>query len=211
MFGFQRNLFISSPCQGSVLGPIVFIIFINDLTDSPENPPHLFADDSTLCCDISHPSAGQAAASPLTSDLDKITNWSNTILLMYQYCPPFVFSLTPHRYLHPLFVHLCLLSPSALLLVFPLSPAVPFEICTLRFVKGFSIGMCACLHAKIRVCSAQVSQAREASSHSHPGLLCHGGAYAAVSRTMCLGMWRVDLLWRRSHAGCTVQCGCGES
>ncbi len=63
--------------QGSVLGPVPFLVFINDLSDSLENPLFLFADDSTLCRTIGHPSS-QAAASSLTADLDKITNWSNT-------------------------------------------------------------------------------------------------------------------------------------
>ena len=40
--------------QGSVLGLNLFLIFINDLTDSLENPLYLFADDSTPCCDIPH-------------------------------------------------------------------------------------------------------------------------------------------------------------
>ena len=116
--------------SGSILGPILFLIFNNDLSDSLENLLYLIADDSTLCHNISHPSVRrtdrQTAASSLSSDLDKITNWSNTILLMYPYCPPFAFSLTPHCYLLPLFDCLRRLSPSALLLVFPLSLAVPF-------------------------------------------------------------------------------------
>ena len=45
---------------------------------------------------------------------------------MYPYCPPIAFSLTPHHYLHPLFVCLYLLFPSALVMLFPVSPAVPF-------------------------------------------------------------------------------------
>ena len=36
-----------------------------------ENPLYLFADDSTLCHDIPHPSDRQAAASSLSSDLKK--------------------------------------------------------------------------------------------------------------------------------------------
>ena len=42
--------------QGSVLGRVPFLVFINDLSDSLENPLYLFADDSTLCCTICHPS-----------------------------------------------------------------------------------------------------------------------------------------------------------
>ena len=63
--------------QGSVLGPVLFLVFINNLSDSLENPLYLFADDFTLCRTICHPSDRQAAASSLSADLGKITNWSN--------------------------------------------------------------------------------------------------------------------------------------
>ena len=63
--------------QGSVLDPVLFLVFINDLSDSLDNPLYLFADDSTLCHTIRHPSDRQATASSLSADLDKITNWSN--------------------------------------------------------------------------------------------------------------------------------------
>ena len=65
--------------QGCVLGLLLFLIFINDLSYSLENPLCLFADDSTLCRHIPHPSDEQVAASSLSSDLEKnITSWSNT-------------------------------------------------------------------------------------------------------------------------------------
>ena len=74
---------VPSPCPGwsssrSVLGPVLFLVSINDLSDSLENPLYLFADDSTLCRTICHPSDRQAAASSLSADMDKITSWSNT-------------------------------------------------------------------------------------------------------------------------------------
>ena len=63
--------------QSSVLGPVLFLVFINDLSDSLENPLYHFADNSTLCHTIGHPSDWQAAASSLSADLGKITNSSN--------------------------------------------------------------------------------------------------------------------------------------
>ena len=57
--------------QGSVLDRILFRVFINNLSDFLKNPLYLFADDSTLCREIPHPSDRQAAASSLSSDLDK--------------------------------------------------------------------------------------------------------------------------------------------
>ena len=79
--GSQRvdlNGILSSPLpvqagvpQGSVLGPVLFLVFFNNLSDSLENPLSLFADDSALCHTIFHPTDWQAAASPLSADQDK--------------------------------------------------------------------------------------------------------------------------------------------
>ena len=68
--------------QGSVLSSNLFLIFINDLSDCLENPLYLFADEPTLCHDISPPppllTDRQAATYSLSSDNNKITSWSNT-------------------------------------------------------------------------------------------------------------------------------------
>ena len=59
--GPQWSSLIPSSCPGlssssSVLGPVLFLVFINDLSDSLEKPLFLFADDPTLCRTICHPS-----------------------------------------------------------------------------------------------------------------------------------------------------------
>ena len=61
--------------QGSVLGPVLFW-FSSMISDSLENALYFFADDSTLCRTICHPSNWQSAASSLSADLGKITSWS---------------------------------------------------------------------------------------------------------------------------------------
>ena len=66
--------------QGSVLGPVLFLIFINDLFDSLKYPPYPFADDSTFCHDIPHPRDRQATASSLSSDLEKTKSQADQTL-----------------------------------------------------------------------------------------------------------------------------------
>ena len=59
--------------QGSVLGPLLFLIYINDLTDNISSNMRLFADDSSLFIKVRNI---QDTQEQLTDDLDKITNWA---------------------------------------------------------------------------------------------------------------------------------------
>ena len=59
--------------QGSVLGPLLFLVYINDLTEGISSNMRLFADDSSLFIKVRDIEESQTQ---LMEDLDKITNWA---------------------------------------------------------------------------------------------------------------------------------------
>ena len=59
--------------QGSILGPLLFLIYINDLTDGLSSNAKLFADDTSLFSVIYDV---DASASELNNDLHQINKWA---------------------------------------------------------------------------------------------------------------------------------------
>ena len=59
--------------QGSILGPLLFLVYLNDIVDDLESNISLFADDTSLTLEIDNP---DICGMQLQSDIDRITEWA---------------------------------------------------------------------------------------------------------------------------------------
>ena len=66
---------VSGVPQGSVLGPLLFLLYIADLPRLLQNELVGYADDSTLLCRIPHPRDRSSVAASLNDDLAVISDW----------------------------------------------------------------------------------------------------------------------------------------
>ena len=66
---------VSGVPQGSVLGPLLFLLYIADLPRLLQNELVGYADDSSLLCRIPHPRDRSSVAASLNDDLAVISDW----------------------------------------------------------------------------------------------------------------------------------------
>jgi len=69
----QLHAVLSGVPQGSVLGPLLFILFVNELPTWIVNEMKIFADDTKLWCRIKK----ESDAVTLQQDIDRLSTWSN--------------------------------------------------------------------------------------------------------------------------------------
>ena len=89
--------------QGSILGPLLFLVYINDLSNGLKSNPRLFADDTSPFAVIHDVKSSQI---DLNEDLDKINNWVYQWKMSFNLGPSkkaqeVIFSRKGNNVLHP--------------------------------------------------------------------------------------------------------------
>ena len=89
--------------QGSIIRPLLFLVYINDIVDNIQGSINLFADDTSLSMVVGDP---DQVGRVLPSDIDKINQWAKKWLV--QFNPSKSQSLVSSRKRFKLIIQVCL-------------------------------------------------------------------------------------------------------
>ena len=78
---------------GSVLGPLLFLLFVTDITDGISSSVRLFADDCLIYREIN----SQEDSAKLQEDLDKLVKWSHTWQMSFNTSKCYIMRITLAR------------------------------------------------------------------------------------------------------------------
>lgn len=74
----KRSVTLGVP-QGSILGPILFLVFINDLPEALQHcAADIYADDTTISHSAHYQAAPNAGSEGLQEDIVEVLNWSSS-------------------------------------------------------------------------------------------------------------------------------------
>ena len=97
---------VSCVPHGTVMGPLLFLVFINDLPESVNSSVKLFADD----CLLYRPIRSTSDSTKLREDLDKLEKWENDWQMAFhpQNAPP---SISARNANPPYAITICMAIP----------------------------------------------------------------------------------------------------
>jgi len=84
--------------QGSILGPLLFLVYVNDIGINIKFSISLFADDTILLCSSKNPSALHTM---LSNDLRQLEMWSDLLSVTFNAAKTEVLTITNNPSLHP--------------------------------------------------------------------------------------------------------------
>ena len=97
----ERTFVKAGVPQGSILGPLLFLIYINDIVNELRASVRLFADDTSLYIVVENPNT---AALTLSNDLNFITSWAGDWLVNFNAAKTLSMLLTLKRISPHLFI-----------------------------------------------------------------------------------------------------------
>jgi len=83
--------------QGSVIGPLLFLVCVNDIGTNIKSSISLFADDTVLLCSSKNPSALHAT---LSNDLRQLEMWSDLWSVTFNVAKNEILTITNNPSLH---------------------------------------------------------------------------------------------------------------